>query len=247
MNFLTLFTKPNLIAAHRGARSVQPENTLSALRSSVGKCDFIECDVQLSKDAIAVILHDETLERTSNAKAIFHKRTPWYANEFTLSELEVLDFGSWFNETYEPLLTLRQALNFVVEEKQYLNVEIKDMSDIADDENVIRIIIDEIRRSGAESQVLLSSFYHPYIVLSKKLAPSIPTAAVQEEKMDDIVDYMHSLNVDACHLDDTITDENTVRSLREAGFVVNVYTVNDSARQNELFQWGVNGVFTDDL
>jgi len=247
MNFLTLFTKPNLIAAHRGARSVQAENTLSALRASVGKCDFIECDVQLSKDATAVILHDETLERTSNAKAIFHKRTPWYVNEFTLSELEVLDFGSWFNGTYEPILTLRQALMFAVDEKQYLNIEVKDMSEIADDEEVMGIIIDEIRRSGAESQVMLSSFYHPYMVLSKKLVPSIPTAALLEEKRDDIVEYMHSLNVDACHLDDAITDETTVRSLRDAGLAVNVYTVNDLQRQNELFHWGVNGVFTDDI
>ncbi len=247
MNFLTLLTKPNLIAAHRGARSVQPENTLAALRSSVGKCDFIECDVQLSKDAIAVVLHDETLERTSNAKAIFLKRTPWYVNEFTLSELEAIDFGSWFNGTYEPLLTLKKALIFAVEEKAYLNIEVKDMSDMADDEEVMQIIIDEIRRNGAESQVLLSSFYHPYIVLSKKLVPSIPTAALQGENRDDIVDYMHSLNVDACHLDDTITDEITVKSLRDAGFAVNVYTVNDSARQNELFHWGVNGVFTDYL
>jgi len=247
MNFLKLFTNPNLIAAHRGARSVQPENTSSALRSSVGKCDFIECDVQLSKDAIAIILHDETLERTSNAKAIFHKRTPWYVNEFTLSELEVLDFGSWFNGTYEPILTLRQALMFAVDEKQYLNIEVKDMSEIADDEEVMGIIIDEIRRSGAESQVMLSSFYHPYMVLSKKLVPSIPTAALLEEKRDDIVEYMHSLDVDVCNLDDAITDEITVRSLRDAGFAVNVYTVNDLERQNELFRWGVNGVFTDYL
>jgi len=247
MNFLQLFTKPNLIAAHRGDRSVQPENTLAALRSSVGKCDFIEIDVQLSKEAVPVILHDETLERTTDAKRVFYNRTPWYVNDFTLSELEVLDFGSWFNGTYEPVLSLRKALMFAVEAKQYLNIEVKDMSEIADDEEVIRIILDEIRQHDAESLVLLSSFYHPYLLLSKQLAPVIPTAALQAEKRDDIVEYMHTLSVDACHLDNTIADEPTVKHLREAGIVVNVYTVNDPVRREALFNWGVNGIFADAL
>ncbi len=245
MNFLTLFTKPNLIAAHRGDRSIQPENTMASLRSSVGKCDFIEIDVQLSKDMVPVILHDDTLERTSNVKAVFHNRTPWYVNEFTLLELEKLDLGSWFNGVYEPILTLRQALMFAVEEKQYLNIEVKDMSEIADDEEVMRIILDEIKHSGAEALVIISSFYHPYLLLSKKLASLIPTAALQEDKREDMVKYMHALNVDACNLDDVITDEHTVRRLREAGFAVNVYTVNNPQRMKELFKWGVNAVFTD--
>ena len=245
MNFLTLITKQNLIAAHRGDRSLKPENTMASLRSSVGKCDFIEIDVQLSKDMLPVIVHDDTLERTSNVKAVFLNRTPWYVNDFTLSELEKLDLGSWFNGTYEPILTLRQALMFAVEEKQYLNIEVKDISEIADDEEVMQIILDEIKHCGAETLVIISSFYHPYLSLSKKLAPLIPTAALQEDKREDMVKYMHALNVDACNLDDVITDEHTVRRLREAGFAVNVYTVNDPQRMQELFLWGVNAVFTD--
>ena len=65
MNFLELFKKPNLIAAHRGDSSQKPENTLSALASSIGKCDFVEIDVQLTKDLIPVIIHNNTLGRTS--------------------------------------------------------------------------------------------------------------------------------------------------------------------------------------
>ena len=77
MNFIELFTKPNLIGAHRGDRSREPENTLRALRSSIGKCDFIEIDVQLTKDLEPVIIHDDTLGRTSNIfakKVVFGKR-----------------------------------------------------------------------------------------------------------------------------------------------------------------------------
>ena len=114
MNFLELFKKPNLIAAHRGDRSNAAENTLSALKSSIGKCDFIEIDVQLTKDLTPVIIHDGTLSRTSNIAKIkrFAKRSPWKVSEFTLKELQSLDFGSWFNQKFEPILTLEKELIF---------------------------------------------------------------------------------------------------------------------------------------
>ncbi|MEA3373772.1 MAG: glycerophosphodiester phosphodiesterase family protein [Campylobacterota bacterium] len=247
MNFIELFAKPSLIAAHRGDRSHQPENTLAALQSSVGKCDFIEIDVQLSRDGIAVIVHDETLERTSSVQKQFPNRKPWRVADFTLAELKTLDFGSWFNGDFEPILTLDSALAFAVQEREYLNVEIKDMSQLYNDEDTVQKIFDSIRKYHAESSVLLSSFHHHYLQLSKKIAPQIPTAALQETKREGLVDYLGLLNVDACHLDDAITERETVKRLRNAGFVVNVYTVNDPLRQKELFAWGVNGVFTDSI
>lgn len=114
LTFLDLFKKPNLIAAHRGDRSQKPENTLSALVSSIGKCDFIEIDVQLTKDLIPVTIHDDTLDRTSDVSKIgrFANRRPWKVCDFTLEELRSLDFGSWFDHKYEPILTLEIALIF---------------------------------------------------------------------------------------------------------------------------------------
>ncbi len=244
---MELFTKPNLIAAHRGDRSHKPENTLAALRSSVGKCDFIEIDVQLSKDGTLVIMHDETLERTTTAKELFPDRKPWRISDFTLAELEILDFGSWFNGNPEPLLTFDGALTFAVEEKQYLNIEIKDMSELYNDEDIVKQVVNAIYKHHAESLVLLSSFHHGYLKLSKKMAPQIPSAALQKTKREDLAEYLNLLDVDACHLDDAITDRETVKHLRDAGFVVNVYTVNDPLHQKELFDWGVNGVFTDNI
>lgn len=247
MNFLKLLERTELVAAHRGDRSRQPENTLSALRSSIGKCDFIEIDVQLSRDRMPVIMHDETLGRTTDAKKLFRDRKPWRVNDFTLEELQSLDYGSWFDGRFEPLLTLQQALAFAIEESQYLNIEIKDMSAFADDAEVVKTIITAIEKYGAEPLVLLSSFYHPYLQLGKTLSPVIPTAALLENKKEDLLTYLRLLNVDACHLDDAITDQHTVKELRAAGFAVNVYTVNDPFRQKELYAWGVNGVFTDNL
>ncbi len=250
MNFLKLLKKPNLIAAHRGSHSQKPENTLSALASSIGKCDFIEIDVQLTKDLVPVIIHDDTLGRTSDVSKIerFANRTPWRVSDFTEEELQSLDFGSWFNHEYEPILTLEKALTFAKEEHLFLNVEIKDMSNIFADEIVVQIVIDMIKETQTEHLVLLSSFYHQYLPMCKKRSPKIPTAALQMyEHPSNLIDYLHTLQVDAYHPEDKITNQKTVASLREAGFFVSVFTVNDPIRQTELFDWGVNGVFTDFL
>ncbi|WP_415405497.1 glycerophosphodiester phosphodiesterase [Sulfurovum sp. CS9] len=250
MNFLELLKKPNLIAAHRGSRSQKPENTLSALTSSIGKCDFIEIDVQLTKDLVPVIIHDDTLGRTSDVSKIgrFKDRTPWGVSDFTLEELQSLDFGSWFDHKYEPILTLVKALLFAKEQHLFLNVEIKDVSSTFADEMVVQIIIDMIKKTQTEHLVLLSSFYHHYLPMCKKLSSEIPTAALQMYKHPNkLIDYLHTLQVNAYHPEDKITNQKTVSSLREAGFFVNVFTVNKTKRQKELFDWGVNGIFTDFL
>jgi glycerophosphoryl diester phosphodiesterase len=250
MNFLELLKKPNLIAAHRGDRSQKPENTLSALVSSIGKCDFIEIDVQLTKDLVPVIIHDDTLGRTSDVSKIvrFEDRTPWRVSDFTEEELQSLDFGSWFDHKYKPILTLKKALSFAKEQHLFLNVEIKDMSNTFADEIVVQIIIDMIKKTQTSHLVLLSSFYHHYLPMCKKLSSEIPTASLQMYKHpSNLIDYLHSLQVDAYHPEDKITNQKTVSSLREAGFFVNVFTVNKTERQKKLFDWGVNGIFTDFL
>ena len=267
MNFLDLYARPNLIAAHRGERSRAPENTLRALRQSVGRCDFVEIDVQLSRDGVPVIIHDDTLGRTTDVSEIeaFAPRKPWRVEDFTFEELSSLDFGSWFyrddpfgeiragrvdvpDEYGEGPLTLEAALDFAREQGVFLNVEIKDMHGSFADSEVVETVLGTIKQVRMESLVLLSSFYHPYLKLCKELAPDIPTAALQEYYHPaDLIPYLRSLHVDAYNFDDVITDRKTVETVRGAGFFVNVFTVNDVQRQKELFGWGVNGVFTDFL
>ena len=250
MNFLELFKSPDLIAAHRGDRSEKPENTLSALRSSSGKCDFIEIDVQLTKDLIPVIIHDDTLGRTSNVlkNERFADRSPWKVSKFTFEELQSLDFGSWFDQKPEPVLTLEKALSFAKEQDLFLNVENKDMSKILSDDIVVEIIIDMIIKTQTEHLVLLSSFYHHYLPICKKISSSIPTAALQMYKHPDhLINYLQTLQVDAYHPEDKITDKKIVSDVKKAGFFINVFTVNDLERKEQLFEWGVNGVFTDHL
>ena len=248
MKFLELFSQTGLIGAHRGARTKAPENTLRALKASVGHCDFIEVDVQLSSDGAAVIMHDDTLERTTNVAKIeaYRSRTPYNVADFTLKELDSLDYGSWFDEKFEPLLTLNTALRFIKESGMFLNIEIKDMHHFFSDEQVVSTVLQEVEELGVQESVIFSSFRHEYLPLCKERLPFVPTAAlVEDTHPDNLIEYLQSLHVDAYNMNDELVDRDTVRQLRQAGFFVNVYTVNDPLRAKELFEMGVNGIFTD--
>lgn len=253
MSFLELFRQPSLVGAHRGSRALRPENTLSALEKSIGHCDFIEIDVQLSNDKIPVAMHDDTLKRTTNIKELdaYKSRTPYKVSDFSYEELSTLDYGSWFyadKSKPEPLLTLKRALEFIKENQLFINIEIKDIHDSFDDNEVVSLILKEILTSNTQNLVLISSFRHHYLLLCKEMQPDIPTAALVEKKHPkNLINYLKSLGVDAYHFNDKLVDKITVEKLKSAGFFVNIYTVNDKKRRQQLFDMGVNGVFSDYL
>lgn len=245
MNFLKLFKKPGLIAAHRGARSLAPENTLKALQLSIGRCDFIEIDVQLSRDKVAVIMHDETLERTTNIKDLqeFKKRTPYNVCDFTFEELQKLDYGKG-----ERVLTLEITLAFIRQMKLFVNLELKDISGSTEDDFFVSLLLEQIQKYKVEEYVLLSSFRHEYLRLAKQKMSNIPTAAlVENEHPKNLLEYLQDLRVEVYNFNQELVDAKTVHELRIAGFFVGIYTVNTKKRKNELFVLGVNAIYTDKL
>ncbi|DAB27817.1 MAG: glycerophosphodiester phosphodiesterase [Sulfurimonas sp. RIFOXYD12_FULL_33_39] len=253
MNFLKLLNLSGLFAAHRGARSIAPENTLLALKKSVGHCDFVEVDVQLSSDEVAIIMHDDTLERTTNISQIdsLKSRKPYRVCDFTFEELKTLDYGSWFykeKKQKEAVLTLHDTLAFIKKNEMFINVEIKDMYGLFDDEKVVSIVIDEIKKTDMLQSVLISSFRHEYLKILKEKLPDIPTAVlVEDSHPDNLIEYLKELRADAYSFNNELADEKIVKKLREAGFYVGVYTVNDFERVKELFGMGVNYIFSDIL
>jgi len=255
MNFLELYKNPHLIGAHRGASCLAPENTMDALQKSLGHCDFIEIDVQLTRDKEVVVFHDDTLLRTTDVAKHpeFHSRTPFKVSDFTLEELAALDYGSWFepNPHTEPVLTLYATLNFIKKHHLYLNIEIKNMHGVFEDTQAVAKVLEMIEQTKTSHLILLSSFYHPYLKIAKKLAPHIPTAALTEDKhpcetMEELLEYLRDLEVCAYHIDLSLADRYTIKELKEAGFHVGVYTVNSPKKANELFFMGVDAIFSDD-
>ena len=243
MNFLELFNKKSLIAAHRGANSIAPENTLLAIKRSIGHCDFIEIDVQLSSDGVAIAMHDKTLDRTTNINQleIYQDRYPYNVSDFTFDELLLLDFGKG-----EKLLTLKKALKFIKDNALYLNIEIKDVKDNFSDEKIVSTVLEEVTDLGVESKVLISSFRPEYLTLVKSRSPNIATAFLADDSNhENLIDYLNDLGVDAYHINKKLVNKDLIDKLRAEGFFVNVYVVNDKKEQKKLFDMGINAVYSD--
>ena len=264
---LALFaTSQTMIIAHRGFRACYPENTRCAFAASLGRCTMIELDVQLSRDGVPVVFHDFTLERTSNATLIDPRARPSSLAlcDWSLAELLQLDIGRWFlrddpfaairrqliSETALQLLmpqrimTLEQTLCWASAQKMPLNVELKTANEGAD--ALVRATIRLIRQTNTTNLILLSSFHHDCLRLCHELAPEIATAALQEgHHPQDLSGYLRALGVIAYHPADTLTDKPLIETIRGLGMAINVFTVNNPARQTELVQWGATGLFTD--
>ena len=242
MNFTELFNKKSLIAGHRGASLSAPENTLLSMKKSVGHCDFLEMDVQLSSDGVAVIMHDNTLGRTTNVSEleIFESRYPYNVSDFTYDELNLLNYGN-----AEKLLTLRIALGFIREHSLYLNIEIKDVKENFSDEKIVSTVLKEIKEFGVENQVLISSFSSKYLSLVKTISPNIATAYLVDTYRDDLVEFLNRLGVIACNISKEFVNKDLVNRLNAANIFVNAYVVNDKKEQEKFFAMGVSAVFVD--
>ena len=267
MDFFERFNgKRHLLAAHRGARARRPENTLSALEAAVGHCDFVEFDVRLSRDLVPVVIHDPTLRRTSNVASVaeFAGRAPWPVHEFDLNELGRLDFGSWFSAQdplrlnglrqgdqehplfSQPLLTLDRALLLCREQQLPFNIEIKDMTDTPQDARAVAVVLDRVQAMDCGHLALVSAFKKDYLIQCARLAPHISTAILEDGGPRQIaISCLHNLGVCAYHAADSNACPALIERLSGAGVFVNVYTVNDRPRMQQLYDAGVTAIFSD--
>jgi glycerophosphoryl diester phosphodiesterase len=255
-----------LIIAHRGARALAPENTIpAAVKAYELGADGWELDVAMSLDGELVVLHDDTLERTSNAADIYPNRKPWSVYEFTLAELQQLDFGSWFVEAdpFEQISqgqispsdatlyqgvqipTLREALLYTQSNQWWVNVEIKDARGTFADALIVSEVVELVEALEMTDQVLISSFNHDYLRQVKALNPHIATGALSSRSVRDPLDLMRSLDAQAFHPSLKITSPDQVQLLVENGYDVNVWTVNEIADMEKLINMGVTGIITD--
>jgi glycerophosphoryl diester phosphodiesterase len=252
--------------AHRGARSLAPENTLAAaLVAYECGADMWECDVVMTADGIPIVIHDDTLRRTTNASSIYPNRKPWKVNAFTLDELKKLDFGSWFITTDpfrqikvgnikpielqrfvgEPVLTLREALAFTKGHNWQINIEIKDQRGTPANENIVQTVSDLIAEMDMVDQVFVSSFNHKYITTAKDLVPGLRTGALVEWLDLNPLARMRDTGARSYNPGVRLANPRLVRSIRDEGFDVFVWTVNKETSMRKLIKTGVTGIITD--
>ena len=257
-----------LVIAHRGARSLAPENTLAAAQKALEiGADMWELDVAVTADGELVLMHDDTLDRTCNAQIAFPKRRPWQVWDFSLAEIQTLDCGSWFNETdpFDQIKTgnvseaelqryvgqraptLRQALEFTREHHWRVNVELKEQPTPELDRIVVEksvALIEELGMDDGE-QVVVSSFEHDYLKALKKLNSRIPIQVLVSQPLPDLPAYLAALGTDTCNPKVGIWSIQELSELSQQSVRFNVWTVNDEALMRNLINAGVQGIITD--
>lgn len=224
--------------AHRGFSGKFPENTLLAFRKAAELDVFgVEFDVHLTADGQLVVIHDETINRTSNGSG--------FVKDMTLEELRRYDYGSWFGEQFagEEIPTLREVLAVYKETDHMLNIEIK--SDIFEYEGIEQLISEEINAYGLQKRIIVSSFNHESIQRFHQLQPAVQTGVLFGSLIVNIDSYVHALPGDALHIHYAHMYRKAIQRAIENGVTVRAFTVNDAAIARQLQATGIDAVFTD--
>ena len=252
--------------AHRGARSLAPENTLAAARKGleVG-ADMWELDIQMTADEELIVIHDSTLKRTSNVREVFPKRKPWLVHEFTLDEIRLLDFGSWFRKqdpfgqiaagmvpesdlasyVHQQAPTLREALTFTQEHSWSVNLEIKDLTGNPDPHQVAKKILTLVEDLEMLDSVLISSYNQDYLAKLRETHHHIATGVLVSKPHPQPEKLLRRLGAQAYHPRLSGFRPADIALLRRQGYRVHVWNVNDRKTMERLVRAGVDGIFTD--
>jgi len=242
------------VLAHRGGGAFAPENTIAAIR--IGhQYGFrgVEFDVTLSADEEPVLIHDATLDRTTDGSGRVADRS-W-------AELAPLDAGSWFSSSFagEPIPHLARVVDYCRSQPMWINAEIKPApgAERRTGERVAAALAfafaDRLARDGAgvgppDPQVpLLSSFSAEALAGALHAAPQLPRALLCSRIPEDWRERLQQLACVALHCDHRHLDARWVETIRGAGFWVLCYTVNERPRARELALWGIDALCTDRL
>lgn len=230
------------IVAHRGGGSLAPENTLAAIDigAKYGHT-MIEFDAKLAQDGEIFLLHDDTLNRTSNGWGV--------AGELSWSQLNELDAGGWYGAAFkgEKLPTLAQVAQRCAQHNMMANIEIKPTTGTDTTTGTqIALAARELWKGNAVLP-LLSSFAFDALAAAKKAAPELPRGLLIDEWQDDWKTLTDELECVSLHLNHNVLTAERVKALKNAGLHILVYTVNKPERARELLGWGVDCICTDKI
>ena len=226
------------IFAHRGYSKKYPENTCIAFQKAAALDIFgVEFDVHLTADHQLVVIHDETIDRTSTGTG--------FIKDMTLAELEKYDYGRWFGEQFagQKIPTLREVLTIFTETQHVLNIEIK--SDIFEYEGIEQLIAQEIDDFGMHERVIVSSFNHESIQRFHQFHPTIQTAVLFSSLVTNIEHYVKTIHSGALHIWYFHANRKIIRDALANGATIRAFTVNDVKIAKELQTLGVEAIFTD--
>ncbi len=232
-----------LLIAHRGLSARFPENTMAAFRAAADAgAEMLELDVGLSSDGQVVVLHDATLDRTTDGRGELSGQ-PW-------SALAALDAGAWFDPAFagERLPLLSQVLD-ELGGRIAINVEIKpEAVHSALAGGIEEQVVAMVRQRGLQPRVTVSSFEPGAVARVHRLDPSIRTAVLYHTELElDPVALVTLFGADGLHCNRHHVTAAAVGALHERGLYVGVYTANEAGELRRLRDLGVDAIFTDDV
>ncbi|RST73771.1 glycerophosphodiester phosphodiesterase [Siminovitchia acidinfaciens] len=227
------------ILAHRGSAGTHPENTMEAfIAAEKAGADGIELDVQLTADGEIAVIHDLTVDRTTNGSG--------YVNEMTFSELSKLKANyhslHFFKKSCR-IPSLREVFLWLEGNNLLCNIELKNA--VNPYKGMEEMVIALVNEFSLEKRVLISSFNHKSLVLCKEIDPVIETAPLYNEALYKPWDYAVSLGASGIHPKlKTISDQEILAAM-DCGVAVRPYTVNKESDMKRLFAISCSAIITD--
>jgi glycerophosphoryl diester phosphodiesterase len=227
-----------LIAGHRGDRSAAPENTLPALQSALdGSMVYVETDIRLTADGIPVLIHDASVDRTTNGSG--------RVSDMTLAELQQLDAGSWFAKAYAGLRipTLESFLVLLAESNKKAMLELKGEWD---DEALVAVD-SLITGYGLSHRVVLASFNVDTLAALHATLPDLPRMVIIRDLPRDPTALIRGFGaIGVVTSPPSVEDDPTVVDrIHKAGFGILLYTLNKKQSWQSALALGVDGIITD--
>lgn len=226
-----------IIYGHRGASGYLPENTMVAFEKAVEMgANGIETDVQMTKDGVLVLIHDEYVNRTTHDVGL--------VKDFTYKELKKLNASNYMknycNRTEIP--TVDELIAFAKEKDITVNFEIK--SGVILYPQIEEKLINLIYKEEFEKQVILSNFNHYSIVKCKEISKEIKACILYMEALYMPEEYCRKVGADGLHPYYYAVNKDILESAHKEGLMVNPFTVNDENTMKMLLSIGVDGIIT---
>lgn len=223
--------------AHRGDSGDFPENTMIAFKKALENgADGIELDVQLSKDLELVVIHDETLDRTTDGCG--------YVKDYTYEELLKFDAGYKFSKEFkgERIPKLEDVLKLFVNNDFILNIELK--NSIINYEGLEEKVYKLIEKYNLEDRVVVSSFNHYSIKKCMDINNKVKVGALVDSCIYEPQDYINSIGADCYHPEFNSLNKEVVKKLKDKKIKINTYTVNKEKDLKNMIDLKVDMIIT---
>lgn len=234
------FPRP-ILFAHRGDLAHAPENTLPSFQQAIDKgADGVELDAKLTADGHVIVIHDTTVDRTTDGKG----KIP----SFTLEAIRKLDAGKWFNEKFAGTkVPMLEEVFALIGRDKMINIELTNYATPRD--GLVTRVCELIKRHNNQDQILFSSFFPANLKVAEQTLPQIPRALLAMPGFVGLWSRSFGFTFgeyQALHPHISSASREQVQRAHRLNRRVHVWTANTPEEVDRLKEWGVDGIFTDD-